>query len=111
MGLSLRRGSVNEKVDSSPQNLFPNDFSDLFFERQIFPWNPELQIQVSMVQAANLNRYFRPPYQMRRLAVTGHTFHNVSLMMLLSFFIGTATVPTSSPTMPAARLAMTAASS
>src|SRR4029077_2820862 len=103
--------TIDEDVDPTPQNPFPDGFSDLFFEGQVFPRHSKLQVQMAMVQAANLNRDFRPPHQMSGLTVPRHTLHNLSLMTRLSFFMATATVPTSSPTKPAARLAITAASS
>src|SRR4030095_1507700 len=109
--LSLGRVAMNKQIDPASGNPLANELANLLLERKKFSRHAQLHIQVAMVEAANLHGQPSAPNVLRSLAVSGHALHDLSSMVRLSLSMATATVPTSSPTNPAAKFASTAASS
>src|SRR6478672_3148578 len=111
---SLRLGAVtvDKQIDSPAGDFFSNCFSDHFLERQILSRYPQLQIQVAVIETADLHRHLCPRNILRCFAISRHALHlSRSSITFLILAAATATVPISSPTKPAATLASTAASS
>src|SRR5690606_31365813 len=91
-------------------NFTAQGFADLFLEGEILPGHAQLQIQMPVIETADLDGHFRAAHALRSFAIPGHALHELSSMLRFNLSMGTATVPTSSPTKPAAILASTAAS-
>src|SRR4029079_5007105 len=53
--LAFGRQPMNEEIDSAAQDLLPDDFANLFLEGEIFTRHPQLEVEVPMIQAADLN--------------------------------------------------------
>ncbi len=107
----FQRGARDEKLDPPARDFFPDELADRLFERQVFPRNPGLEVEIAVVEAPHLHLDLDRPPLRRRFAVSRHALHFCPRTARLSFSSGTATGPTSAPTSAPARFASTAASS